>query len=187
MPFQSIIIIGSFSFLGLAVLIIGSPSGNKSKSVLGKPTIEAFNFYSAKTAIFINWAMFMLKAIVPDFGYITVIPLISWIAVGILIAGTLVMIAAIHGLGATLKVGLPEEDTELRTDGIYSFSRNPIYLGVFIIILASCLYFPDLINIAAGIYAVFMHHKIIKGEEKFLETRFGESWKNYRLRVRRYL
>jgi len=187
MPIYSIIILASFSLLGISLLILGFLLRNKSKSFFGKPAIESIYFYSGKFAIFTSWILFMVKAIFPKIGYIEVPPALSWIATVIMCSGSAIMICSFFSLGSSLKVGIPEEETALKTKGLYRFSRNPLYLGVFLINIASCLFFPDLLNIACSIYGLIIHHRITLGEEKFLENRFGEEWRKYTLRVRRYL
>ena len=129
----------------------------------------------------------MLKAIYPGSGYLNVPIGLSWTAVVLLYIGTFIVSVSLFNLGKSLFVGLPVQETMLQTHGLYRMSRNPLYVGVHIIAIASCLYFPDLINIACAIYGMIMHHRITLGEEKFLANRFGESWMAYKSKVRRYL
>jgi protein-S-isoprenylcysteine O-methyltransferase Ste14 len=77
-------------------------------------------------------------------------------------------------------------DTRLSTRGIYRFSRNPIYLGVILINVASCIFFPNLFNVILAALATGIQHRIILSEEKFLEGRFGEAWRQYRKSTGRY-
>jgi protein-S-isoprenylcysteine O-methyltransferase Ste14 len=105
----------------------------------------------------------------------------------ILLPGTIITAVSFFHLGASLKVGLPEQETSLKTHGLYSISRNPLYLGVYLITLASVLYFPDVINIILAITGMSMHHMITLGEEKFLSSKFGSSYEDYKKKVRRYL
>jgi len=58
---------------------------------------------------------------------------------------------------------------------------------MFSICVGSCLYFPDILNLAFCIYSIIIHLKIIKGEEEFLAKRFGDEWKNYTTKVRRLI
>jgi protein-S-isoprenylcysteine O-methyltransferase Ste14 len=84
-------------------------------------------------------------------------------------------------------MGLPDEETELRTAGIYRISRNPMYVGFLLTGLASCLYAPHPLNFVLLIVFVLIHHQIVIAEEEFLIRRFKEDWLEYRFRVRRYL
>jgi protein-S-isoprenylcysteine O-methyltransferase Ste14 len=187
MPIHSFVVLSSFSLLGISLFFLGFLLRNKTKAFLGKPTIEKGYFISGKIALFTSWILFMLKAIFPGTGYINVPPALSWAGAILMFAGTVIMIISFYTLGTSLKVGLPEEETMLKTNGLYRYSRNPLYVGVFMINVASCLYFPDLINVACSVYGISIHHMITLGDERFLEHRFGEAWKDYKLHVRRYL
>jgi len=158
----------------------------KKSSYLGKPTLDPFNFYTGKLTLFIPWVLFMIKASYPGIGYLSVPLFLAWAAVGLLWAGTLILTIALIQLGNSVAVGLPKEVTGLKTHGLYRFSRNPIYIGVFMMSIASVIYFPDLINAAFVLYGIYQHHQIILGEEKFLSERFGLEWEDYRKTVRRY-
>jgi len=152
----------------------------------GAPPIDKFFFITGKITLYTNWGFFVYKAISPKSGYVIVPTYLSWAATILLFFGTLLLIMAFHDLGEALKVGLPKEKTQLKTNGVYRISRNPLYLGVFLITMGSCFYFPDLINISFGIIAIYIHHLIILAEEKFLGEKFGSDWNNYRKKTRRY-
>ncbi len=187
MPVHSYFVLIAFITCGVVLLIQMMALRREGSELFGKPSIEKFYFYSGKIAIFTTWALFIVKAIFPKLGYIIVPVYLSWFATGLLYIGAIVVSIAFIDLGRSLKVGLPQQETKLKTNGIYRFSRNPIYLGVCLIAIASCLYFPDLINISFTLYGIFVHHKIIAGEELFLANRFGNEWTNYSSNVRRYI
>ena len=187
MPLTSTMVLGAFSLLGLALILRVLTLKSKGHGMLGSPTIDPFYFYSAKGALFFSWGLFMCKALVPSLGYIPTPAWLQWIAIIILCLGCLFMIFAFFNLGTALKVGLPGEETELVNTGIYRISRNPIYLGVHLITLASCIYFPDLANFGFAAYAMFVHHQIAIAEEIFLQRKFGTAYEEYKRKVRRYL
>jgi protein-S-isoprenylcysteine O-methyltransferase Ste14 len=187
MPLHSYFVLFAFTFLLFAFVLQLIRLRNSTSEFLGHPTIEKLPFYSAKIAIFTTWALFILKATNPRLGYIDVPPILSWISVVLLYIGVILFSLSLFNLGKALKVGLPDQDTKLQTRGVYRLSRNPLYLGVHFIAIASCFYFPDLINVSFTIYGIFMHHKIIKEEERFLAERFGKDWLVYCTKVSRYL
>jgi protein-S-isoprenylcysteine O-methyltransferase Ste14 len=84
-------------------------------------------------------------------------------------------------------LGLPTEKTILKTNGIYRFSRNPMYFGFNLLTIASMLYWININVIILGIYSIIIYHLIILGEEKFLEERFGDEYFSYKKIVRRYI
>jgi protein-S-isoprenylcysteine O-methyltransferase Ste14 len=74
----------------------------------------------------------------------------------------------------------------LVTSGVYRFSRNPIYAGIFCLMAASLIYAFSWLNVAAVAIGALLHHRIVLGEEKFLASHF-DGYDAYRKRVRRYL
>jgi len=84
-------------------------------------------------------------------------------------------------------MGIPDVETNLRTTGLYRFSRNPMYVGAYLICIGSNIYFPSLLNFSLMLMGVYVHHQLILEEEKFLSSRFGDSYMNYMQHVRRYL
>lgn len=99
---------------------------------------------------------------------------------------SVVIISLIH-LGKSAAVGIPERNTELKTQGMYRLTRNPVYVGSFMTCAGSCLFSIHAINFALLAIAVEVHHQIVMKEEEFLEQRFGQQWLNYKQHVPRYL
>ena len=84
-------------------------------------------------------------------------------------------------------MGIPVNETALKTKGIYRFSRNPLYVSIYLMCIASLMYFPNQVNLLLVAYGIFVHNRIILGEETFLSERFGAQWEEYCRKVRRYL
>jgi len=187
MPLHSYVVLASFALLFIAFTWQVLRVRRMAPGLMGTATIERRYFYSAKTALFITWGLFIIKAISPRLGYITVQAGLAWSAVALLLAGGLLYIVSLVQIGNSIAVGLPGKATNLKTTGLYRFSRNPVYIGVYLISIGSCLYFPDLINISFTIYGILVHHRIICQEERFLGERFGGEWTRYATQVRRYL
>ena len=102
-------------------------------------------------------------------------------------AGLLFVIFGFISLGRSVSVGLPREETELRTGGVFRLTRNPLYLGGFLASAGSCLYSIHMVNICLCLLTIGIHHRIILKEEDFLEQRFGQQWLDYKRSVPRYL
>ena len=86
-------------------------------------------------------------------------------------------------LGKSTRLGIPDENTELKTQGIYTLSRNPMYVGFNLLTLASIIYTRHWIIVIFGVYSIAIYHQIIVAEEKFLEKRFGGKYQDYKLHV----
>lgn len=82
----------------------------------------------------------------------------------------------------------PHKASQLVVVGVYKFTRNPMYLGLGIIMLAIVIWFSNLINIALLFTFVWYitRYQIIP-EERVLVELFGDDFKDYQANVRRWL
>lgn len=157
---------------------------NPVARIVGNPPIHPVPFALAKVATGVSLGILALEMVR---GRRRRRPLPLSLAVPLAAAGGALAFAGSTRLGSSLRVGLPKEATELRTEGIYARTRNPIYLGVFLAVGASALAVPTPLNLAAAATAVAGHHAIVRAEERFLHERFGEAWEAYERGVPRYL
>ena len=82
----------------------------------------------------------------------------------------------------------PEDSTSLVSSGIYSISRNPMYLGMAILLLAETVYLGSLFGPLWIIgFMLFINQFQIKPEEKALRDLFGSAFEEYCRRTRRWL
>ena len=78
--------------------------------------------------------------------------------------------------------------SSLQTNGIYSISRNPMYVGLAIVYLGiTCLAGNWWNIILFPLLLLIIQESIIKPEEKYLERAFKDAYFNYKKRVRRWL
>jgi protein-S-isoprenylcysteine O-methyltransferase Ste14 len=78
--------------------------------------------------------------------------------------------------------------TAIVTSGPYQYSRNPLYLGLTLIFVGLTLTMNTWWGIVALIPLVMvMHNAVVLREERYLAEKFGESYRQYRAKVRRYL
>jgi len=154
--------------------------------LIGKTTIHPFIFYTGTIAGYITWIIYLLSII--DVNIIdnvtSVYQLYASYTAGI-IGLELIVISSI-GLDKSTRLGLPKEDTVLKTTGIYQFSRNPMYLGFYLWTIASIICTFNIYIILLGLYSICVYHMIIRGEENFLEDRFGSAFIDYKKKARKY-
>ena len=81
----------------------------------------------------------------------------------------------------------PKKASSLVTSGIYNFSRNPMYLGMLLFLLAFGLKLGNAFNtlVAAG-FVSYMNHFQIKPEEEALKKMFGQEYNIYCKLTRRW-
>ena len=82
----------------------------------------------------------------------------------------------------------PSDATALVTEGMYRYSRNPMYLGLLLITIASTIWFGTWLGIIINIVFIFLINflQIIPEEEALLEI-FGEEYEEYKKNVRRWI
>ena len=77
---------------------------------------------------------------------------------------------------------------ELAVRGLYRYTRNPMYAGVLCLILGQAVTLHSLpLLLYAGILLVTFHLFVVLYEEPKLTRKFGESYRNYRHTVPRWL
>jgi protein-S-isoprenylcysteine O-methyltransferase Ste14 len=103
------------------------------------------------------------------------------------VLGFTLLLAGRLGLGDSFRIGTPNEKTRLKTGGLFRFSRNPMYVGVYTTLAASVLYTMDPLVFAVAAFIIAVHHRIVLAEERTLRKAFGGEYARYCRRVRRYL
>jgi len=111
-----------------------------------------------------------------------------WLGGFLLAAGVVIAIRgrrAMERVGTNVNPTLPS--TALVETGPFRFSRNPLYVALTLIyvglsLLANALWVLLLILPVM----VLMHYGVVRREETYLEAKFGDAYRDYRSRVRRY-
>jgi protein-S-isoprenylcysteine O-methyltransferase Ste14 len=86
----------------------------------------------------------------------------------------------------TIKPG--EASSHMLTSGPYRFTRNPIYIGMTLILGGVAVILGSLTPwLVLPLFVYLIHRNIIPVEEQMLEHTFGEPYRQYRARVRRWL
>lgn len=113
------------------------------------------------------------------------------------VSGVLLVAAAVFGISAIIRFGRagttpyphrPESASTLVTTGIYRVTRNPMYLGMALILTALAMWmaFPWSLLCVAG-FVLYIDRFQIVPEERALTALFGDDYRRYRARVRRWL
>jgi protein-S-isoprenylcysteine O-methyltransferase Ste14 len=187
MTVAGMIDLAAFSLLGIVTLGYGAEFRRRGINIVGTPAIPSWAFMIGKGSMFACWGRACLEAtgiltspwIFPDH--------LRWGGTVLIGLGTIGTLLAYRALGMSLRMGLPSDTTELKTDGIYRLSRNPFYASFLLLSAGSVFHAPGPWTLALGGIGAAIHHWIILGEERFLAERFGRDWEAYAGRVRRYL
>jgi protein-S-isoprenylcysteine O-methyltransferase Ste14 len=78
--------------------------------------------------------------------------------------------------------------SNLITSGPFAWSRNPIYVGNTLLVLAAGLFFGKLwLVLLAPVAGMITQKLAIEREEKHLAEKFGAAWREYAAKVRRWV
>jgi protein-S-isoprenylcysteine O-methyltransferase Ste14 len=152
-----------------------------------EPPIARRIFYISKYAILGLWGAMVAQGWGVSLSLMRAPGWLRWVALFLWVGGFLVLFIGRLGLADSFRIGSPKESTRLKVGGLFHFSRNPMYLGVYATILAAVLYTLNPVVLLAGVFVVAVHHRIVLAEEQHLQKAFGEEYANYCSRVRRYL
>jgi protein-S-isoprenylcysteine O-methyltransferase Ste14 len=111
------------------------------------------------------------------------------VAGSLLFTGLAVAAAGIRNFSrASTPVPTNQATRALATTGIHGWSRNPIYLGLFLIYggIGVAARSPWALILTLPL-AVTIRYGVVAREEAYLERRFGDAYRDYRARVRRWL
>jgi|SRR6516162_3385904 protein-S-isoprenylcysteine O-methyltransferase Ste14 len=94
--------------------------------------------------------------------------------------------ATIRGSGSNIPTN--RSTTTIVETGPYRFSRNPIYVAMFLGLIGLAVAFDDLWLLASlALFALVIRYGVVAREEAYLERKFGDVYARYRARARRWL
>ncbi len=106
----------------------------------------------------------------------------------LLTTGFLFTVVIHFGLGDLWRSGIdPQAPKKLKTDGVYRFSRNPMFLGVATAQLGFLLALPSVFSSVCLIVGLYTLHSQTMAEESHLLKLFPEDYRHYMDRVPRWL
>lgn len=82
----------------------------------------------------------------------------------------------------------PSQTSALVIAGLYHYSRNPMYVGFLMMVIAFAIYMGSLAGILTiPLFIWYMNRFQIIPEEQFLQEKFADAYKDYTKSVRRWL
>ena len=110
-----------------------------------------------------------------------------------------IFIAVALGIGVIALIGFrrakttvnplsPEQASALVTGGIYRWTRNPMYLGMLLLLVGWACILSNWAALAIlPLFVIYLNRFQIAPEERALRARFGDEFDNYCRKVRRWL
>ena len=114
---------------------------------------------------------------------------VRWQAVALILIGVAIVAAGVRNFSrADTPVPSNQPVRALVTTGIHGWSRNPIYVGMLLLYagIGTAARSPWVLILALPLVIV-LRYGVIAREETYLERRFGDAYRDYKARVRRWL
>jgi protein-S-isoprenylcysteine O-methyltransferase Ste14/putative intracellular protease/amidase len=133
--------------------------------------------------------MWCARSAAPDFDF--QLPSNSVFAVGLALVGLLTCLAGVVSFRrakTTVNPMKPDSTSSLVVSGIYRYTRNPMYLGFLLILLAWAAALSNLLALVwLPAFVLYMNRFQISPEERVLASRFAPDYAGYRASVRRWI
>jgi protein-S-isoprenylcysteine O-methyltransferase Ste14 len=114
--------------------------------------------------------------------------LLAWLGVLLCLVGLLLLLWSLLSFGRSFRVGIDTDNPDkLITTGVFAFSRNPIYVAFWLVLLGQFLIFPNWILLAYCFAATWLFHRQVLREEAYLREHYRSEYTDYLSQVRRYL
>lgn len=121
----------------------------------------------------------------PIFGCATAL----WPGLALVVLAVMIVISGrrtLEAAGTNVNPMLPA--TAVVTSGPFCFSRNPLYLALTLLYFGLTLAFDTWWGMVVLVpLLIVMHRGVVLREERYLDRKFGETYRQYRSTVRRYL
>ncbi|MCK9544637.1 MAG: isoprenylcysteine carboxylmethyltransferase family protein, partial [Novosphingobium sp.] len=111
------------------------------------------------------------------------------LAILLVVAASALIVSA---FGRFCRAGTPAEpwqpSTSIVTDGVYAFTRNPMYVAMLLFYLAIAIAVDSIIALVFLVpLLTVMHYGVVLREERYLEAKFGDPYRHYKHAVRRWI
>lgn len=107
----------------------------------------------------------------------------------IIMLGIALMVWAVRLFSAAgTNVDVRQPSTKVVSDGPYRYSRNPIYVAMGLIVLGAAIWLNSLwILFSLMVILPVIEGGVIRREEAYLERKFGQTYLDYKAKVRRWI
>lgn len=112
--------------------------------------------------------------------------LVTWAGFVLLGSGLVLIVAAQAQMGASWRIGIDDEPTELVTSGLFRFARHPIYTGVLAVSVGVVGLTPSPWTLSTAVLAYILIAIQSRLEEEHLASMHGDSYARWASRVGRF-
>ena len=113
------------------------------------------------------------------------------VAIVFAIAGVALVVMSMRAFrkaGTTVDPFHPDEATHLVVDSVFRFSRNPMYVSLTLVLIGWAIWLGSVFNIVVlALFVSYITVFQIEPEEVVLKNLFGEAYREYCSKVRRWI
>lgn len=161
------------------------PKDDSAYGLIGlyfKLTLIAMFIYVLSFAFFPTWHDYFLP--IKQLN----VSIIQYIGLSLLFVSLVWTVIAQGHMKNSWRIGIDNETkTELITNGLFSISRNPIFFGMILSLAGLFLITPNALTAIFLILGYVLIQIQIRLEEEFLEKEHGQTYNNYKQKVRRLI
>jgi protein-S-isoprenylcysteine O-methyltransferase Ste14 len=132
----------------------------------------------------------LLDRVAPAYILSILISPFARVGIGLILmsAGTALGISAMRAFTRAGTYVEPWRPTvSLVTGDVFQWLRNPMYVGLIMMLAGfSVMIASDWTLVMTVVFALVIHFGVIKREERYLDAKFGDVYRSYRKKVRRY-
>jgi len=133
--------------------------------------------------------MWLVARAVPALGFL--FPARDVVAMSFSLAGAVISalgVISFRRARTTLNPMTPESTSSLVRSGIYMVTRNPMYLGILLVLLGWAIFLSNVLSfLFLPTFVLYMNRFQIEPEERALAALFGQAFSAYKASVRKWL
>jgi protein-S-isoprenylcysteine O-methyltransferase Ste14 len=133
--------------------------------------------------------MWVLVVAVPSLDFTLSASLLVAIVFAVIgVAFALCGVLEFRSAGTTVDPRVPDQSVSLVIRGVYRISRNPMYAGFLLVLIAWGMFLSNLASfVLLPVFVIYMNRFQIAPEERHMREKFGEAYREYEAEVRRWI
>ncbi|MBS3805620.1 MAG: isoprenylcysteine carboxylmethyltransferase family protein [Oleiphilaceae bacterium] len=133
--------------------------------------------------------MWTSAVVVPSLSFtLSASPFVALVFAAIGVAFALLGVLEFRSAGTTVDPRVPDQSVSLVVRGVYRISRNPMYVGFLLVLIAWGIFLSNLASLVLlPAFVIYMNRFQIVPEERHMREKFGEAYRQYEAEVRRWV